>query len=372
MTRQGAGSLAVGVAGVLIGAGAHWPELVTFGAVLVSVVVTASAWGALARSASVTATPTAVEVPRFSRGVTTATVVSRRRLGVVIEEECGPLPRPHHRPRWERRTGTAAVEFDTSRRTVSTRGPITAVWSDPFGFVHRVLARGPNIDLVVTPRLGHVDDDLRMWNPGDDWEAPRSHRKTHLSELLREYVIGDEPRRIHWRSSARTGTLIVRERIGTESRDTLVYLDTDPLAWQTGRAFDLDDSLDNFELGVELATSVVHQLVLARVNLAFLHGQVQHAFFVDRVSRSAFDRKMAELVLQPTLGSAHEHLPSTLRSHRFRRIIVITYRPGTDLRSVLASRGRGANIRIISPLPPAPSEQLAMSVESVRWTPTQQ
>lgn len=370
MTRQGAGSLAVGVAALVLGIAADWPEVAIFGIVVSVLVVLATIWGLTAGRGSVTAQPEDIEVPRLSEAAIKVTVRSRRRFGVVIEEEDEAAPRPFHSPSWDGHTGTADIQFDTSRRTVTTRGPLLAAWADPFGFVHRTMARGPVVSLVVTPRLGDVDDDLRMWNPGDDWEAPRSHRKTHLSELLREYVLGDEPRRIHWRSTARTGTLIVRERVGTESRDTLVYLDTDPRAWQSGNTFDADDSLDNFELGVELATSVVHQLVLERVQLAFLHGQVDHAFFVDRTSRSAFDRKMAEIVLQPTLGSAHQHLPGALRSHRFRRIIVVTFRPGAELRNALQARGREATIRLITPMPPASGEHTAIPVESVRWTPT--
>lgn len=370
MTRQGAGSLAVGVAALVLGIAAHWTEVAMVGVILTAAVSLTVLWGLVARSASITAMPEDVEVPRLSPAGVRINVHTRRRLGVVVEEDNEPIPRRFHSPAWEGHTGTADIEFDTSRRTVASRGPMLATWADPFGFVHRTLARGPVIRLVVTPRLGDIDDDLRMWNPGDDWEAPRSHRKTHLSELLREYVVGDEPRRIHWRSTARTGTLIVRERVGTESRDTLVYLDTDPRSWQTGSTFDADDSLDNFELGVELATSVVHQLVVERVQLAFLHGQVEHAFFVDRTSRNAFDRKMAELVLQPTLGSAHQHLPGALRSHRFRRIIVVTFRPSAELRNALLTRGRDATIRLITPMPPASGEHPALPVESVRWTPT--
>jgi len=370
VTRQGAGSLAVGVASFVLGVAADWPELVTIGLVLSAAVTLAALWALTARNASVGAVPEDLEVPRLSQAATKVTVRSRRRFGVVVEEENEATPRPFHSPSWDGHTGTADIEFDTSRRTVTSCGPLLAAWADPFGFVHRTLAQGPVVRLVVTPRLGDVDDDLRMWNPGDDWEAPRSHRKTHLSELLREYVIGDEPRRIHWRSTARTGTLIVRERVGTESRDTLVYLDTDPRAWQSGKTFDADDSLHNFELGVELATSVVHRLVVDGVQLAFLHGQVDHAFFVDRTSRSAFDRKMAEIVLQPTLGSAHQHLPGALRSHRFRRIIVVTFRPSAELGNALLTRGRDATIRLITPMPPASGEHPAIPVESVRWTPT--
>jgi len=353
----------------VLGVSARWPELVIVGTMLLVAAVLAVLWSATNGRATVAVHPHDVEVPRFSPARATLRVQSRRRVGVRVEDRAEPQPRAHRPVRWRGRDGTAEVEFDTSRRTVTTRGPLTAIWTDPLGITERTLAPGSTVHLVVTPRLGEVDADLRVWNPGDDWESPRSQRKSHLSEQLREYALGDEPRRIHWRSTARTGTLMVRERIGTETRDTLVFLDTDPQAWQSGGRFDVDDGAESFELGVELATSVVHQLASAGMQVAFLHGQIEHAFFVDRVSRSDFDRKMAEVTLQPVLGTAHQQLARALRSHRFKRIIIITYRPSTLLQATLEQAGRSTTVRLVTPLPPSALQHGSLPVESVRWTP---
>ncbi|MDX3111775.1 DUF58 domain-containing protein, partial [Nonomuraea angiospora] len=43
---------------------------------------------------------------------------------------------------------------------------------------------------------------------------------------LREYVVGDDLRHVHWRSSARTGTLMVRQLIDASLPTTTVVLDT--------------------------------------------------------------------------------------------------------------------------------------------------
>src|SRR5690606_37788608 len=43
--------------------------------------------------------------------------------------------------------------------------------------------------------------------------------------LLREHRPGDDPRQVHWRSSARRGTLVVREYERAEPRHTLVVLE---------------------------------------------------------------------------------------------------------------------------------------------------
>ena len=64
---------------------------------------------------------------------------------------------------------------------------------------------------------------------------------------LREYTLGDDIRRVHWRSSARTGTLMVKEHVDTSLPSTVVILDT-------CAAHYVDDL---FEDAVDVAASVV-------------------------------------------------------------------------------------------------------------------
>jgi uncharacterized protein (DUF58 family) len=64
-------------------------------------------------------------------------------------------------------------------------------------------------------------------------------------------VPGDDPRRIHWRTTARTGTLIVREHIDTTEPTTTVLLDTRSAAL----------SPDAFEHAVSAAASIAEATV---------------------------------------------------------------------------------------------------------------
>ena len=76
--------------------------------------------------------------------------------------------------------------------------------------------------------------------------ADSAPRGTVTFSSLRDYVPGDDPRQIHWRSTARTGKLIVREHVDTSEPTVTVVLDTRPSVVD-GAAF---------EAAVEVAASV--------------------------------------------------------------------------------------------------------------------
>nr|WP_231980430.1 DUF58 domain-containing protein [Tessaracoccus coleopterorum] len=78
---------------------------------------------------------------------------------------------------------------------------------------------------------------------------------------LRPYVAGDDRRHVHWRSTARTGRLMVRQF--EESRMSRVAVSLD-----TGRAAYLDE--DEFELGVSVVASVAMQTLYSESPLTLL------------------------------------------------------------------------------------------------------
>ena len=64
---------------------------------------------------------------------------------------------------------------------------------------------------------------------------------------LREYVIGDDLRKVHWPSTARLGKLVVRQYVDTAQPYTMVLVDLRPEVY----------SPDSFEEAIDVAASVV-------------------------------------------------------------------------------------------------------------------
>jgi uncharacterized protein (DUF58 family) len=109
----------------------------------------------------------------------------------------------------------------------------------PFGLVPRTRAVADASELYVYPALIPASEALLRGLPAHP--APgRSFTPSRQGEFrgLRAYREGDDPRDIHWRSSARRGTPLVREKEDEQAREATVILDNGPDAAADEAAFE--------------------------------------------------------------------------------------------------------------------------------------
>jgi uncharacterized protein (DUF58 family) len=111
-------------------------------------------------------------------------------------------------------------------------GPMAVRVSDPFGLVELGRAFRTTVPLTVTPRtvpLPSITLGGGWTGSGDN--RPRAFATGSAEDVtVREYRHGDDLRRVHWRSSARIGELMVRrEEQPWQSRATL-FLDNRAIA----------------------------------------------------------------------------------------------------------------------------------------------
>lgn len=104
-------------------------------------------------------------------------------------------------------------------------GPMTIRVTDPFGLVELGRAFHTTAPLTVTPRTTPLPPIPLggAWSGAGD-NRPRSFATGSAEDItVREYRSGDDLRRVHWRSSARLGELMVRrEEQPWQSRATVV------------------------------------------------------------------------------------------------------------------------------------------------------
>ena len=136
----------------------------------------------------------------------------------------------------------------TVRRAIIPVGPATSVRSDPLGLLRRTQSWTEVEVLFVHPftvpllelGTGFVRD-LEGQPTADVSDADVAFH------TLREYQPGDDRRFVHWLTSARVGTLMVRQFVDTRRSHVAVVVDGAPTSY---------DDLDDFELAVSAAASL--------------------------------------------------------------------------------------------------------------------
>lgn len=140
-------------------------------------------------------------------------------------------------------------------RGVYRVGPVHARSSDPLGLAELPAVDGPTDQLVVYPTVETLNGFPIVRGQDPTMAASRPEHAQRGGEdfyTLREYQRGDDLRRIHWPSSARTDRLMIRQLETPWQSRALVLLDV---------RSEVYESADAFETAVSGAASVITHLV---------------------------------------------------------------------------------------------------------------
>ncbi len=153
---------------------------------------------------------------------------------------------------------TVSYRLPTERRGKIAVGPLRLIRADPLGMARRVSPCGDPEWLLVRPRvfaLPVLPAGRARHLEGSTSDSALSGTTTFHS--LREYVPGDDLRHIHWRSSARLGTLMTRELVDASRPHTTIVLDVRPHAYGGDAALAPGSAgVEAFELAVDAAASI--------------------------------------------------------------------------------------------------------------------
>jgi len=152
-------------------------------------------------------------------------------------------------------SGMARMEWpiDSSRRGAFDVGPHRLVSADPFGISSRTLATRERSPVLVVPKVHPVDIRALASLGLDDREGDRPGSDHFHS--LREYVVGDPIKSVHWKASAKSGSLMVRRMVDTTIPWALVVLDVNSRAYNKETALFDDLDAEAFESAVDEAAS---------------------------------------------------------------------------------------------------------------------
>ncbi|HEX2850328.1 MAG TPA: DUF58 domain-containing protein, partial [Acidimicrobiales bacterium] len=187
-------------------------------------------------------------------------LTARRRVSTFVLEERVPerLGRPVRVPITSLSSGSTVshhYSLRAARRGVYQVGPLVAVAGDPLGLTQRETVVAEPFELLVHPRVEQVSD-RPLTRQFEDPPIRPPVSKPWPSGLefygMREYVPGDDLRRIVWRASARTGTIMVREAEQGITDQITIMLDTD----RGSHSREGEDLSESFEAGIRVAASL--------------------------------------------------------------------------------------------------------------------
>lgn len=220
-----AGTVAAYAAAVLL----HYPELGVLAASGLLTLVLGVAWVLRRPNVRIERTIEPARVARGEVALGLLTVANPGHLAVsptVAEERCGTTTVGVAIPRLAPgAVSRSTYRLPTARRAVLDVGPLVVARQDPFGCWRTSQRLGTTERLWVHPIVHPLGSLLagrtRSLDGPDRDLLPHGSITFHA---LREYVPGDDLRHIHWRSSARVGTLMVREHVDTSlPRATLLF-----------------------------------------------------------------------------------------------------------------------------------------------------
>ncbi|GAA1787726.1 DUF58 domain-containing protein [Planosporangium flavigriseum] len=257
ITKRGIGLLVAGLILLATGFRFGYPELTVLGCAGLLAVLLAHAYAALRPRLAVTrrAEPDRVMRGEDSRMTLTVRNANRVRAATLIAyDRCGPATVPV--PVLQLRPGQDTVTeypVPTARRGVVAVGPLRIVRRDPLSLVTMARSHGETARVWVYPKVHPLSAVPVGVVRSLDGRVDRVPHGTITFDTLRGYVVGDELRHVHWRTSARVGELMVREHLDTSLPRLVVLLDDRPVA-HPGLGGGTSDS---FESACEAAASIV-------------------------------------------------------------------------------------------------------------------
>jgi uncharacterized protein (DUF58 family) len=234
-----------------------------------------------------------------------------------------------------------AYRLPTDRRGLVRVGPLEVVVNDPFGLVQVATRAAPEVQLTVLP---HVDTIPPMpYTSAHDPQAGVRQlnvlgRTGEEFYALRPYVVGDDLRRIHWPSSARTDELLVRQNELPWQGRTTVLLDVRAAAHQG----------ESIELAVSAAASVVTATARRQdlVRLVTTGGtDTDFAPGSDHVNALMEHLAVLELSSDGSLARTVDLLSG--RSSGGALVAIVASVPPEDLRRLRGLRSRYGSVTIV-------------------------
>ncbi len=260
MTTRGVSFVAAGIVCALIGYALGERGLLCIGIGLIALPLLATFAARrghyrLATSRSIT--PRRVPIGHTATVTLRLENISRVPTGLLLAEDAVPYAlgsRPRYVLDKIERHGIRQLTYPlrSDLRGRFEVGPLQLRVADSFGLVELTRSATGRSTFVVTPRVVRLSRSVisRTWAGEGEGRARLTSTAGEDDVIPREYRDGDELRRVHWRSTARYGELMVRREEQRWRNRATIFLDT--RSWSHAGS----GPASSFEAAVSAAASV--------------------------------------------------------------------------------------------------------------------
>ncbi len=338
-TRAGWGVVACGVALLAVGRLFGTPELFVLGAGAIALAVFAAVWTALngvRLLVNRTARPARLRVG--GPATVDLSLTNRNRMPTPVlslNDRVGGTPGAALMlaPLRGRKSRTVSYRLPTIHRGRIPIGPLTVVSGDPLGLVTSTLTGGDITDIVVHPKVWRLPPVRAL--AGQDPRTPERTRHTVATSgdefyALRPYEIGDELRRVHWPSSARSTELMVRQPEQDQTGWLTIILDVGADSYADSASF---------ERAVSAAASVLYATNTLGTTGRFLTtaGEVDAVQFASAAQVGAIDSTLA--LIEPTRSGSLSRCLSNGAAATGGQLVIITGLDAAAWSAIVAAAG---------------------------------
>ena len=248
------------------------------------------------------------------------------------------------------------LEFHSPIRGHYRIGPLVVRVQDPFGF-YLVEAKSEAEVLSIMPRPERIRGaELRPRHLGP-WPGLIPARTLGPGTefySMRDYVAGDDPKRINWKASAKHAHLIVNEMEAERVTDVMIVLDTDVSFYETSEA-------ELFERGVRAAASMA-SVLLRQGNRVGMILQGEERGIVSPSFGKRHERNILFLLAaaKPGRAALSTSYVITLLAHlmlpaKAQIVIISPLLDATIVDGIRQLAASGYSILVLSPSPTAPN-----------------
>jgi len=154
----------------------------------------------------------------------------------------------------------------THRRAVIVAGPAVSVRGDQLGLLRRIVRWTEAVELFVHPVTTRIASSAAGLMRDLEGEITKKITSDDISfHALRAYEPGDALRNVHWRTSARTGQLMVRQFEETRRTQLTIVHTADSRYYA---------SEDEFELAVSVTASLALQVIRDGTGLSVVSEKI--------------------------------------------------------------------------------------------------